>query len=76
MKRLATLTLAAALSASLATTPARAMQGLPPGVMFRINYYSDHYMQTLIGQYQINCDSSDAGWGDISEWNTTQNGDC
>jgi hypothetical protein len=75
MKRLAALLLGAALAASLATTPARAMQ-LPPGVAWRINYYSDHYMQTLIGQYQINCDWSDAGWGGISEWNTTQDGNC
>ena len=76
MKRLATLLLGAALSASLVTTPARAMQQLPPGVSWRINYYTDHYMQTLIGQYQTNCDGSDAGWGYVSEWNNTQNGDC
>jgi hypothetical protein len=30
----------------------------------------------LIGQYQINCDWSDAGWGGISEWNATEDGNC
>ncbi len=75
MKRLATLVLGAALAASAVTTPARAMQ-LPPEVSYRISYYSDYSMQTLIGQYQINCDSSDAGWGYISEWNFAEYGDC
>ena len=75
MKKLARLALGAALVASVATTPTWAMQ-LPPGVSYRINYYSDFSMQTLIGQYQINCDGSYAGWGYVSEWNNTEEGDC
>lgn len=75
MKKFSAFLLGATLSFSAAITPAHAFT-LPPGVAYRISYYTDFSMTVLIGQDQINCDGSFATWGGISEWNAAEYGDC
>jgi len=67
---------AAVAAACAMAAAATAATALPPGVSERTTYYSDSSLTQVVGQYQINCDGSDAFWGVVSGHPIIENGDC